>query len=238
MTDKEPQKVKERDLSNIRYIISDWDGTLVDSWPEATESFVHLMSEKFGIDPKASEEYYNETAGRALSGQIKDAAKKFKNIDVDNTLELESEFWDFKMTLTPPEVIKGAPEALKALKDKGFTIIVWSGTRTDVLKDAIIKTGLKPFVDFSIGNLPGSSVMIKGKGLFAEIAKHLGISADQLSCQSVVIGDGKGDIEAGREVGCPTVAIPKKPEDEKSLVNAGADFIIPQISDLPALLNK
>lgn len=80
--------------------------------------------------------------------------------------------------------------------------------------------------------------MVKGKGLFSVIAKHLGLSTDQLRGQSVVIGDGKGDMDAGREIGCPTIAIPKKPEDEKGLINAGADFIIPQISDLPALLRK
>lgn len=235
---QEPPKPKEIDLSNVRYIISDWDGTLADSWPEATAAFTHVMLEKFGIDPKTSEEYYNETAGRALSGQIKDAAKRFKSIDVENTEELESAYFTFRMTLPPPKVIEGAPEALKELKEKRFTIVVWSGTRSDVLEDAIEKTGLKQYINFSIGNYPGSDVMVKGKGLFAQIAKHLGLSTDQLRSQSVVIGDGKGDIDAGREVGCPTIAIPKKPEDEKGLVNAGADFIVSKISDLPALLRK
>lgn len=235
---QELSKPKEIDLSNVRYIISDWDGTLADSWPEATAAFTNVMLEKFGIDPKISEEYYNETAGRALSGQIKDAAKRFKFIDVENTLKLESAYFTYRMTLPPPKVIVGTPEALKDLKEKGFTIVVWSGTRSDVLEDAIEKTGLKQYINFSIGNYPGSDVMVKGKGLFAKIAKRLGISTDQLRIQSVVIGDGKGDIDAGREVGCPTIAIPKKPEDEKGLVKAGADLIIAKISDLPALLSK
>lgn len=235
---QEQSKPKEIDLSNVRYIISDWDGTLADSWPEATAAFTHVMLEKFGIDPKTSEEYYNETAGRALSGQIKEAAKKYKDIDAENTEELESSYFNFRMTLPPPKVIKGAPEALKELKEKGFTIVVWSGTRSDVLADALEKTGLKQYINFSIGNYPGSDVIVKGKGLFAEIARHLGISVDQLRSQSVVIGDGKGDIDAGLDVGCPTIGIPKKPEDEKGLINAGADFIVSTIGDLPALLNK
>lgn len=103
MTQDQPQP-KEIDLSNVHYIISDWDGTLADSWPEATAAFTHVMLEKFGIESKTSEEYYNETAGRALSGQIKEAAKRFKFIDVDNTLKLESAYFNFRMTLPPPRL--------------------------------------------------------------------------------------------------------------------------------------
>ena len=76
---------------------------LVDSWSEATASFTHIMSEKFGIDSKVVKSYYNQTAGRALSGQIKDAAKKFANIDIDDTLELESMYWDYRKNLPAPK---------------------------------------------------------------------------------------------------------------------------------------
>lgn len=150
------------------------------------------------------------------------------------TSELESWYWDFRGALPVPKVIDGAAEALKKLKDKGLTIVVWSGTRPDVLEDLLETTGLGQSVDFSVGNVPGSDVTIKGNGLFAEIAKHFGISPEDLRKQAVVVGDGRGDIEAGREVGCPTVGVIKTTSGGK-LKEAGADFVIKDISELPAL---
>ncbi|MDO8487210.1 MAG: HAD hydrolase-like protein [Candidatus Curtissbacteria bacterium] len=226
------------DLSNIRYIISDWDGTLSDSWPDYLAAFCKLMEEKFGVDPDKSKQYYNFTAGAALSNQIKEAAQKFANTTVEDTIELENLFWKYQKDLPAPPVINGASQALQELKNKGYKIVVWSGTRSDILVDRLVKTDLDKFIDFSIGNVPGSSTQVKGQGLFAEIAKHLNISTDELRQKAVVIGDGTGDIKAGREVGCPTIGIPKKPEDGKVLETAGADFVIQSIKDLPSLLTK
>lgn len=234
MTEEQSRHIK-KDLSSIRYIISDWDGTLVDSWQDYLTAFSRLMKEKFHVDLKKSREYYNSTAGRALTNQITEAAKRFANQTIENTVELENLFWDYQKDLFPPSVIDGALETLQEMKNRGYTIVVWSGTRSDILVDRLEKTGLGEYVDFSIGNVPGSKDLVKGQGLFAKIAEHLGVSIGELREKAVVIGDGKGDIEAGREVECPTIGIPKKPEDGEMLLDAGADFIVPTIKNLAKL---
>lgn len=228
---------KEPDLSNIRYIISDWDGTLVDSIPTYTAAYSRLMREKFGIDEAESGEYYLSTAGTALTNQIKEGAKNFSGQQVKDTLELENLFWSYQIGSGPPQVIEGAQETLRELKERGFTIVVWSGTRSDVLADALKSTKLEEYISFSIGNQPGSSTKVKGRGLIDDIAASLKIPPDSLLSQSVVIGDGIGDVRAGKEINCPTIGILKTQPKEK-LQAEGADFIITKISDLPALLNK
>jgi len=226
---------KETDLSNVSYIISDWDGTLVDSFPDYTAAFARLMQEKFGVDPKQSKPYYISTAGEALTNQIRIAAQRFTGQDVDDTVDLEQLFWDFQKDSDPPPVIDGANQTLETLVSNGFKIAVWSGTRTDILGIKLQQTGLRQFVDFEIGNTPGSTTQVKGSVLFKEIAKHFGISASDLCSQSVVIGDGVGDIRAGQAVNCPTVGI-LKTQTKDIFIAAGADFIIPSIKDLPSLL--
>lgn len=234
---KEKPEPKEIDLSNVRYIISDWDGTLVDSMPTYAAAYSRLMREKFGIDEAESGKYYLSTAGTVLTNQIKDGAKNFAGQQVEDTLELENLFWSYQIGSSTPQVIAGAQETLRELKERGYTIVVWSGTRSDVLVDALERTKLEEYISFSIGNEPRSSTKVKGRGLIDEIAASLKIPLDSLLSQSVVIGDGVGDIRAGIEINCPTIGILKTQPREK-LQAEGADFIIPQISDLPALLRK
>lgn len=236
MTQEQP-KPKEPDLSNVRYIISDWDGTLVDSMPAYAAAYSRLMKEKFGVVESESREYYLSTAGTALTNQIKEGAKNFAGQQIEDTLELENLFLSFQIGSNPPEIIDGVQEILKELKDQGYTIIVWSGTRSDALADALKSTKLEQYISFSIGNEPGSSTRVKGKGLIGDIANFLGTSPDSLSNQSIVIGDGAGDIRAGKEINCPTIGILKTQPKEK-LQAEGADFIITKIGDLPALLKK
>jgi len=125
---------------------------------------------------------------------------------------------------------------LQTLKNKDYKIIIWSGTRTDILGTKLKQTGLNKSVDFYIGNKPASTTQIKGPALFAKIAKHFGIDPGDLKSESLVIGDGKADINAGKAIGCPTIGVTttKTHEDFQS---AGADFVISSIEDLPGLLN-
>ena len=236
MTQEQP-KPKELDLSSIKYVISDWDGTLVDSMPTYTAAYSKLMKERFEVDEVESRQYYLSTAGTVLTNQIKEGARNFAHQQIEDTLELENQFWSFQIGSKPPEVIEGAEDVLQNLRQLGLTIVVWSGTRTDVLRSAIRDTGLGNYISFAIGNEPGSETKVKGRGLLEDVARNLQVPAAILPGQSIVIGDGVGDIRAGKEINCPTVGILKTQPREK-LEAEGADFIVAKISDLPALLKK
>lgn len=224
---------KKVDLANIRYIISDWDGTLVDSMPAYVQCFIKAL-EGFNIDPGQLEEYYMSTAGTVLSRQIKEAAKRFAGRDIDDTKALEGKFFEHYMQMGEIEVVDGARETLRYLKENGLKVVVWSGTRTDIIGKKLEQTGLLQYVDFFIGNMPGDDRLVKGPGLFEEIAKHFNVSVDRLQREAVVMGDGVGDIETGKNSGTRTIGL--GPQREK-LAEAGADFVIGDIRELPELLN-
>ena len=217
-------------IPNVKYIISDFDGTLVNSMPIYTQCFLKTLN---GIvnNPEALTKFYLRTAGQSLASQIKTAMKKFSNKTIEDTTPLEAKFFEHYQQYSSIEVIQGAKEALEKIAANGIKIAVWSGTRTDILGEKLKQGNL--FVDYYLGNVPGNSQLVKGPALFQQIADRFHISVDQLKQESLVVGDGIGDIEAGQKSGARTVGL--GPQREQLRV-AGADYIIETMADLPALL--
>ena len=200
-----------------------------------SDTFASLMSSKFGVSKQIVKEFYLSTAGASLSDQLKAAAKKFAQKDINDTRDLESEFWQMRESAKKPKVMKGARQVLKRLKKASYKIIVWSGTRTDVIGLNLQQTALNLYVDYYIGNTPGSTQKVKGPGLIKEIAKHFQITTRKLQASSVVIGDGESDMIAGKTSKIPAIGITGL-KTAQQLKSAGADFITKYVKDLPALL--
>lgn len=229
-------EAKEQELSHIEYLISDWDGTLVDSMPAYTDSFAKTLHLKFGIDKDQLKTYYKRAAGRALSHQIKEVVQSFAHVEVEDTRQLEEEFWQ-NLVGMKPEILHGTKEFLSKLKQKGLRIIIWSGTRTDVLGEKINLLSFSPLVDFYIGNVPGDENLVKGPGLFKLIAKKFSIPTDELARKSLVIGDGIGDIEAGKAVGAIT-ALFVRTGINTDVRDLGANFVFDNLEALADKLKK
>lgn len=214
---------KDVDLLRVKYIISDWDGTLVNSMQAYATSFAETIGTKFNIDRESLKSYFQSTAGRPLSQQIKQVLERFANVEIEDTKELEEIFWQ-NLNGMKPEILPGAKKFLTALKQKRLRIIIWSGTRTDILKEKINLLSFSTLVDYYIGNVPGDEALVKGPGLFRLIAEKFGITPKELASKSLVLGDGIGDIEAGKAVGAITAAF--------RLENSNADFVFNNYSQI------
>lgn len=214
------------DFSNISYLISDWDGTIIDSMPAKTEAFIKVISAKFPIDPTVLRKFYNDTASMPLNFQIKKSVNKFANIRIEDSLLFEEEFYR-NLEDTKFEIFPGAKNFLIAVKQKGITVVIWSATTTDILRKQISLYDLSSYVDYCIANTLGSDKLVKGSQLFKKIAGKFGISESKLAKKSLVIGDENGDILAGKQVGAKTAAF--------RLTGTDADFYFETYSEL---LNK
>ena len=235
MTPKEQgQERKELDFGKIEYLISDWDGTLADSMPAYTESFVKTLEETLNIQREDSQKYYLSSAGEPLSYQFREAARRFAKVITDSTY-LENKFWR-KLEGFKPDVLPGAKEFLAQVKKRGVKIIIWSGTRADILEEKIRLLSFSDLIDYAIGSEPGNLNLVKGPVLFAKIAEHFGISEDELRQKSVVLGDGIGDIKAGIAVGVPTIGI-VGPQSKDALRTAGANLILNNLESLTELFD-
>ena len=224
--------VNNINFSKFSYLISDWDGTLADFFKLHTESFVKTVHGSFGVDKEKAKEIYINTDGTALTLQIKKAAKTV-GLNVPDTLPYEAKFWE-NLKGARGEAIPNAKEFLTLLKNKGFKIVVWSGTKTAVLHERIKLLSFSSLVDFYIGNEPGSSKQVKGPFFFTKIAERFGVPEEKLREKALVIGDGTGDMEAGKAVGATTVGIARK-QPKEQLIKAGADMVVIDIEELGRL---
>ena len=219
-------------LKNIKYLLSDWDGTLVYSMEGLSKAFEKTLKQEFSIKKKGVKKYYLSMLGLPLSHQFISTIHKFTGRKITKTEKLEKLFWQNLGGLTP-KPIEGAEVFLKEAKKRGYKIIVWSGTKTDILREKIGLLGFKKYIDFAIGNTPGKSTLVKGPGLWKIICKRLKLSPKDGSKKTLVLGDGTGDIEAARAIGAKVALVSK----DKKLAEK-ADYVFQNPSGLLEVLPK
>lgn len=217
------QKNNIPNLSDISYLISDWDGMIIDSMPAKTDVFSAILNEHFSIPTSTLQNFYCSTAGMPLNYQIKEAARQFAHREINNALTLEAEFYK-ELEDARFEPFPGAIDFIIAVKKKGINLIIWSATTNELLTEQISALKLTPYIDFFIANDIGETTMTKGPLLFKKIAEHFAVDEDELAQKSLVIGDGRGDIVAGKTIGTRTAAF--RFEDQE------ADFQFNEYSEL------
>ena len=221
---------KKISFGDIEYLILDWDGTLADSMDAYTQSFAKTLDKHFGLKKESTKSFYLNTAGAPLSDQFRRAIKKFTGVEIKQTEKLEDEFWHSLEGLKP-KPITGAKDFLRATKAREIKIIIWSGTRTNILKEKISLLSFSSYVDFVIGNTPGSLIEVKGPGLFKIIAKKMGVKESIMKQKTLVIGDGQTDMEAGIAIGAWTAGFTTG-KTKRELLSFGADIVFDDFSEI------
>jgi len=128
-------------------------------------------------------------------------------------------------------LLSGVLETLKALKKAGLKIglcTVNGGKSTNYI--------LKRFsmVEFFDAVTPRDSVKyVKPNTEHLEATlKALGVNPEE----AMVVGDGVGDMKSARELRAVAVGLPTGVSSPKELINAGANYFITSITDLPTLV--
>jgi phosphoglycolate phosphatase-like HAD superfamily hydrolase len=136
-------------------------------------------------------------------------------------------------------LLRGALEFLKALRRRGVTFLVASGTdKEDVIKEAKY-LGVYSYINGGVSGALNSIEEYSKKKVIERLMKEEKIKPDEL----VVIGDGPVEITVGREAGAFTVGVASNEkagfgwnkEKFERLEKAGADVIIPDFSSRASL---
>ena len=136
--------------------------------------------------------------------------------------------------------VKGAPAFLAALAARGLTLYLASGTdQADVRREAELLGYAALFrggIHGSLGNELGDAK----RKVVQRLLRETGAPASSI----LVVGDGPVELREGRKVGalCLGVASDEvrrhglNPAKRARLIRAGADIIVPDFAQLPALL--
>ncbi|HIS93026.1 MAG TPA: HAD-IA family hydrolase [Candidatus Alectryocaccomicrobium excrementavium] len=211
---------------DIAGILFDMDGVLVDSEPVITEAAIRALRQ-YGVEAKEVD--FKPFTGmgevRFIGGVAEKYGKPFVPEMKTLTYEIYGQIVDEHL-----KVYAGTLDALRALS--GYRLALASSA--DLVK---VRHNLRvahiPFATFA-AIVTAEDVARKkpDPAIFLTAAEKLGLPASRC----LAIDDAISGVQAGKAAGCYTVGVTTSFPAE-TLLEAGADCVIAEIGELPALLH-
>ena len=219
------------DNREIKHVITDIDGVVVDRMPIYGEAFSEILNTKFGIEKSSALEMYFSSVGMPISQQfVMVLAENSYEVSDELVSELVEKFFE-KSERHTPVLFPHAKNVLHKVRVMGLSLCATSGSKTQELLSIFEDHGL--VYDYVLGSdqIPKSSEHIK---LFAE---HFGLTLKKYCEGTLYLGDGPRDMEIAKENGILAIGIATTVSKEK-LIEAGADIVIDEIEELLAIIER
>ncbi len=214
-------------MEQIRLIIFDLDGTLVDSSRDITNALNYALK-PYGFKTMTVEETV-KLVGEGIARLIEKVTGTEKIGIKDDVLKRFLEFYSDHLTeYTRP--YPGVTETLDKLSAYGKAVI--SNKREELSQRLLEELGMASYFNHILGS--NSTPEKKPSPLpVLTVLKREGLTPDQ----ALMVGDSNLDIEAGRNAGVVTVGVGYGYRPLEAL--KGADFLIREsLSELPDILKK
>lgn len=185
------------DETNLRGVLFDLDGTLLDTYELLRRSFHHAVCEVFGED--RSMDYFDETIGQPLFQQF------LGYTDDERThAALLASYRAYNATIEAQTVcaFPGIEEALQQLRAQGWRLGVVTSKMNASARRNLDLFGLVPYFDCIVGSDDVTRAKPDPEPI-RDGAQLLGFSSQEC----IYVGDSPFDIMAGNAAGAPTVAV-------------------------------
>lgn len=207
----------------IKYVLFDFDGTLVDS-NEAVISTLNLTAINHRGTPFTNEEL-NEVLGKPIEDQVR--------ILSEDQIEVLSEFYKIQYRKVRDSLTKsyeGIEEMLLKLKADGMKIAIVSNKGRNGINHGLELFKLQDLIDFSVSKEDVSRPKPDSEGIYLAL-KGLGGKESDIE-NTVFIGDSGHDIECGKRAGCKTILVGWTLLTLETLKAMGPDYIAETPEDL------
>ena len=195
---------------NIKAVLFDMDGLMVDTESLATEAFIH-SAKKQGYDMTKEETLL--VLGFTTKSIYEFWENYFKNSDVSGKQLVDDHYKYIENILftTGPRKMPYIEELLKYLKESNYKVAVASSSNMDHIINNMEKTGLKKYID----EFASGAEVENGKpapDVFLLAAERLGVEPKKC----LVLEDSKAGVIAGSSAGAKVIMVPDmfKPDDE------------------------
>ena len=195
---------------NIKAVLFDMDGLMVDTESLATEAFIH-SAKKQGYDMTKEETLL--VLGFTTKSIYEFWENYFKNSDVSGKQLVDDHYKYIENILftTGPRKMPYIEELLKYLKESNYKVAVASSSNIDHIINNMEKTGLKKYID----EFASGAEVENGKpapDVFLLAAERLGVKSEEC----LVLEDSKAGVLAGSSAGAKVIMVPDmfKPDEE------------------------
>ncbi len=195
---------------DIKAVLFDMDGLMVDTESLATEAFIH-SAKKQGYDMTKEETLL--VLGFTTKSIYEFWENYFKNSDVSGKQLVDDHYKYIENILftTGPRKMPYIEELLKYLKESNYKVAVASSSNMDHIINNMEKTGLKKYID----EFASGAEVENGKpapDVFLLAAERLGVKPEEC----LVLEDSKAGVLAGSSAGAKVIMVPDmfKPDEE------------------------
>jgi len=183
---------------DVKVVIFDWDGTLIDSVEHIAES-LHQAAMDLG-HPDLEREAYRDIIGL---GMVEALYKLYPGISHDEMLKIRESYsnYFFSKVTTPQNVFEGMADVVSDLRSAGRGCSVATGKSRRGLEGALVSSGLGTY--FDITRCADETRSKPDPKMLSEIIEHYKIRPEQ----AVMIGDTRYDLEMAQRIGMPSIGV-------------------------------
>jgi len=228
-------------LKNIDLVVYDMAGTVVEEGGVVYKTLRRVMVEDgmdvseeaihpwHGARKESVIEHFaklDSTPEHEIEGRVQKISAAFETAIMDSYFGSESKV---------AHIDKGLMKYLRKLKMAGIKIGFDTGYPADIQNGLVKKLGFDTVVDSYI-----SSYDVPEGRPYPYMIHHLMERTGVMSCARVAkMGDSARDMEEGRNAGCGVVVgVLSGADTAEELLAAGADIVVPNVTDLPVPLSQ
>jgi len=211
-----------------RLIILDFDGTLGDTRQNIVVTLQETLRRK-GL-PIASEEKCASTIGLILEEAFKVLCPWLSDEQAMDRRNLYRDVFEEYKTIIHPTAFPHVVETMSALKGMGATMVIASSRISRSLNELVRDLDLSPYVDDVLGGDQVAHTKPAPDQVLVLLEKY-GVTSETIG-EVLVVGDMPFDILMGRGAGVATCGVTYGNATAQELLEAGADYVIDDISGL------
>ncbi|RUL47399.1 MULTISPECIES: pyrophosphatase PpaX [Lysinibacillus] len=210
----------------MKALLFDFDGTLLDTNELIIQTFMHVLEERFPgqYSPKDCIKFIGpslkETFEQITPNEVDEMIEKYRQWNHEHHDELITEF-------------DGVLPTLEKLKEQGVRMAIVSTKRRDTIKKGLELMGATSFFEFLIGIDDVNHVKPHPEPVLLAIEK-LGVAKEDV----MMIGDNYHDIEAGKNAGVKTAGVAWSIKGEEFLKQYQPNYILQHMTDLLQIVKE
>lgn len=212
-------------MSNDKFGVFDFDGTIVDTMPVYFGLSSEIMEREYGLSGEEFQAY-----SKLYTGMPTDVIfKGFLEIHHKPTDKIKDNLQYFFEVVNSRDfpIIEGAREAIEDVYRKGFKLFISTGSETKKTEERLEKLDLLKY--FSI--VYGSSEIEKGPEHIDDFAKASQVSLEYFAKNSFLLGDGPGDMKLAKTCKMKALGVAHTFSSDY-LMQAGADRVFEKIKEV------